>query len=110
MWQSLPLHPKRELRPVKKKLRSLLALCFASLPSCDGVTYLDVQNMPWCTPKGQTSEDSVATPLSILALTRLCDELRLVDYSCPNKVITLRLIEIEDALHLQGLDLLSWQS
>jgi len=43
-------------------------------------------------------------------LTRLCDELGVVDYSCPNKVVTLRLIEIEGALRLLGLDSLSWQS
>lgn len=45
--------------------------------------------------------------LSDLALGKVV--WRAVDYSCPNKVVTLGLIEIEGALHLLGLDSLSWQ-
>lgn len=73
---------------------------------------LDMQNISWCRIKAQTSLVLCAPELffPIWPLTRLHDKLGTVDYSCPNEVITLRLIEIEGALHLLGLDLLSWQS
>lgn len=71
-----------------------------------------MQNVSWCRIKAQTSLVLCAPELffPIWPLTRLHDKLGMVDYSCPNEVITLRLIEIEGALHLLGLDLLSWQS